>query len=36
MQEMLAKVEYAGLQKYVKILQSDGSFEYSVFLQEGW
>ncbi|XP_034530081.1 uncharacterized protein LOC117805460 [Notolabrus celidotus] len=31
---MLAKVEYGGVQKYIKVPQSDGNFDFLQFLQE--
>ena len=32
---MLAKVEYAGVQKYIKVPQTDENFNLLQFLEEG-
>lgn len=32
---MLAKVEYGGVQKYIKIPQIDEDFDFQRFLKEG-
>lgn len=33
---MLAKVEYAGVQKYIKVPQNEENFDFFKFLHEGW
>ena len=33
--KMLAKVEYGGVQKYIKVPQTDDNFHFLQFLQEG-